>query len=132
MAGPTTTTLYVRGVRRAVVRQAKAAAAREGRTLGGWVTDTLARATGTSATAGGADPLRDDLAWYDAHQARLERKYAGRYVAIVGRTVVDHDIAFEALARRVFAKFGTRSICMPRVGRAELCVRSPRRVPRGR
>ena len=114
------------------MRQAKAAAAREGRTLGRWVTDTLARATGTSATPAGADQLRDDLAWYDAHKARLERRYAGQYVAIVGRAVVDHDVAFEALARRVFAKFGTRSICMPRVGRAELRVRSPRRVARGR
>ena len=132
MAGSNTTTLYVRGVRRAVVRQAKAAAAREGRTLGGWVTDTLARATGTSPTASRADQLRDDLAWYDAHKARLERRYAGRYVAIVDRTVVDHDVTFETLARRVFAKFGTRSICMTRVGRAELRVRSQRRVPRGR
>ena len=130
MAGSSTTTLYVRGVPRPVVREAKAAAAREGRTLGGWVADRLARATGTSPTASSADQLRDDLAWYESRRAHLERKYAGQYVAIVGRAVVDHDVAFEALARRVFARFGPRSICMPRVGRDELRVRSPRRAAR--
>ena len=130
MAGSSTTTLYVRGVPRPVVREAKAAAAREGRTLGGWVSDRLARATGTSGTASSADQLRDDLAWYESRKAHLERKYAGQYVAIVGRAVVDHDEAFEALARRVFARFGARSICMPRVGRDQLRVRSPRRAAR--
>jgi hypothetical protein len=130
MRGSNTTTLYVRGVPRPVVREAKAAAAREGRTLGGWVSDRLARATGTSGAASSADQLRDDLAWYEAHKARLGRRYAGQYVAIVGRTVVDHDVVFEALARRVFARFGTRPICMPRVGRDQMRVRSPRRASR--
>ena len=130
MAGSNTTTLYVRGVPRPVVRQAKAAAAREGRTLGGWVSDTLARATGASGSARAAYELGDDVAWYESHQAHLERKYSGQYVAIVGRAVVDHDVAFEVLARRVFARFGTRSICMPRVGRDVLRVRSPRRPAR--
>jgi hypothetical protein len=46
------------------------------------------------------------------------------------RAVVDHDTTFDALARRVFARFGTRPICMPRVGRREVRVRSPRRAPR--
>ena len=130
MPDSNTTTLYVRGVPRPVVRQAKAAAAREGRTLGGWVADRLARATGTSRAASSADQLRDDLTWYESHKAHLEPRYSGQYVAIVGRAVVDHDVAFEALARRVFARFGTRPICMPRVGRDQLRVRSPRRAAR--
>ena len=128
MPGPDTTTLYLRGVPRSVVRAAKANAAREGRTLGGWVSDTLARATGAANPAGDADELRDDLAWYASNETRLERQYPGEYVAIVRGALVDHDSDFEALARRVFARFGTRSICMPRVGRCEVRVRSPRRA----
>jgi hypothetical protein len=124
-----TTTLYVRGVSQALVRAAKSAAAREGRTLGAWVTDRLARATATS-TAPASDDVRDDFDWYNANQSRLERQYSGQYVAVVDRVVVDHDVAFEPLARRVFARFGTRSICMPRVGRVDARVRSPRRALR--
>ncbi len=129
MAGSETTTLYVRGVSRRVVREAKAAAAREGRTLGSWVSERLALATGAAgAPSGAAESVREDLAWYEANKAGLERRYTGEYVAIVRRAVVDHDADFEALARRIFARFGTRSICMPRVGRSEVRVRSPRRV----
>ena len=125
MGDPNSTTLFVRGVPRRVVRDAKAAAAREGRTLGGWVTDRLARATGLSE--GRADPLQEEFAWYETHRARLARRYAGEYVAIVNQAVVDHDVAFDDLAARVFARFGVRPICMPRVGRDEVRVRSPRR-----
>lgn len=128
MARTETTTLYVRGVPRRVVREAKAAAAREGRTLGSWVSDRLARASRTASAPGKAGAVRDDLAWYEANKARFERRYPGEYVAIVRRSVVDHDRDFEALARRVFTRFGTRSICMPRVGRSEVRVRSPRRA----
>jgi hypothetical protein len=127
MAGSDTTTLYVRGVPVRVVRGAKAAAAREGLTLGGWVADRLARAAGARGATGASDALTSDLAWYESNEARLERKYAGEYVAIVGQKVVDHDADFEALAERTFGRYGTRSICMPRVGRDPVRVRSPRR-----
>jgi hypothetical protein len=132
MSGSNTTTLYLRGVPRPIVREAKAAAAREGSTLAHWVSERLARATGIEAmtSTGNASELRADLAWYEAHQVELERKYPGKYLAIVGEAVVDHDVAFEPLARRVFAKFGQRSICMPCVGRREVRVRSPRRAAR--
>jgi hypothetical protein len=128
MAGSNTTTLYLRGVPRPLVREAKAAAAREGHTLARWVSDKLARATGSQAAFDEATTLADDFAWYEANQARLERKYSGDYVAIVDRAVVDHDASFERLAQRIFAKLGARSVCMPRVGRHEVRVRSPRRT----
>lgn len=129
MADSDTTTLYLRGIPRPLVREAKAAAAREGRTLGRWVTDRLARATGAAAPSG-AHALDGDLRWYEANKAALERKYSGEYVAIVDDAVVDHARDFETLARRVFARFGTRPVCMPRVGRSEIRVRSPRVVAR--
>ena len=127
-----TTTLYLRGVPRPIAREAKAAAAREGITLARWVSKRLAGAK-QSVAASDDEPsvsFDDDLAFFRANAPRFERKYPGEYLAIVNREVVDHDGDFEALARRVFAKFGTRSICMPRVGRSEIRVRSPRRVDR--
>jgi hypothetical protein len=123
------TTLYLRGVPRAVVREAKAAAAREGVTLAQWITG---RITGGSAAAvpgpEASVDLAADFAFYEAERGELERRYPGEYVAIVERAVVDHDASFEALAARVFRKHGTRPVCMPLVGRTEVRVRSPRRV----
>ena len=130
MAGSNTTTLYLRGVPRPLVREAKAAAARRGTTLGRWVSDQLALAVGSSQAAPDAEGLIEDMAWYESNQSLLERTYAGEYVAIVDRAVIDHDSEFERLAQRVFERLGTRSICMPRVGRREVRVRSPRRAKR--
>jgi len=59
----------------------------------------------------------------------LLRRYRGEYVAIVDAAVVDHGRDFGALATRVFARFGSRNIYMPRVqaGEATAQIRSPRR-----
>jgi hypothetical protein len=123
------TTLYLRGVPRSVVREAKAAAAREGVTLAQWVTARLGPgpAPSTLERAPSGD-LAGDLAFYEEHRAELGEKHPGEYVAIIDRVVVDHDASFEALAARVFQKHGTRPVCMPLVGRAEVRVRSPRRA----
>jgi hypothetical protein len=75
-----------------------------------------------------ADALRADMAWFEANQGRLQRAYPGEYVAIVDGQVVDHAAEFDPLARRMFERFGVRSICMPKVGRAEVRLRSPRRA----
>ena len=123
------TTLYLRGIPLPLAREAKAAAAREGVTLARWVSRRLAGAPVPAVSNEGPEgALHDDLTWYESKRAELERKYGGSYVAIVDRTVVDHDADFDALARRVFTKFGARPICMPRVGRAAVRIRSPRRV----
>lgn len=121
------TTLYLRGVPRTVVREAKAAAAREGVTLAQWVTARLAGAA-PSPLREPAPDLTSDLAFFEEHRAELERKYPDEYLAIVERNVVDHDPSFDALGARVFRKYGARPVCMPRVGRSVVRVRSPRRV----
>jgi hypothetical protein len=130
MVASAKTTLYLRGVPRALVREAKAAAAREGVTLARWVTDRLAVATGGAGEppAPARPHFQSDLEWYEAHRAALEGQYGGEYVAIVDAAVVDHDADFERLATRVFAKFGSGPVCMPRVGRSLVRVRSPRRA----
>jgi hypothetical protein len=75
--------------------------------------------------------LQRDMDWYAAEHPTLVRRYAGQYIAIVDGAVVDHATEFDVLARRVFARYGHRSIFMPRVVDEvvqEVCVRSPRRV----
>lgn len=123
------TTLYLRGVPRAVVREAKAAAARDGVTLAQWVTARLARAfEPRMPVPEPSDELSQDLAFFEAHRSELAHRYAGEYVAIINRDVIDHDASFEALATRVFRKHGPRPVCMPLVGRTVVRVRSPRRA----
>lgn len=64
-----------------------------------------------------------DLAWYQAHRAELARTYRGQYVAIINRQVVDADADFSALAKRVFARFGQRSVLIQKATPTEPVVR---------
>jgi hypothetical protein len=128
MPNPAKTTLYLRGVPRSVVREAKAAAAREGVTLAHWVTERISGAKAATPECVPTKDLEGDFAFYEKHRDVFEQKYAEEYLAIVDRAVVDHDPSFEALARRVFRKYGARSVAMPLVGRTTVHVRSPRRA----
>ena len=127
--GGATTTLYLRGVPVELVREAKAEAARSGKTLATLVAESLEqRLKGPRAHRASASKLHEDVAWYERNRDQLLEKYRGHTVAIVDRAVIDHDRDFERLARRVFARFGARSIFMPRLtGEGErVRVRSPR------
>jgi len=124
------TTLYLRGVPTDLVRELKARAARQGSTLTALATTALTRALETESQDD-LKPLQADMAWYEAHRRSLLRRYAGEYLAIVERRVLDHDADFNALAARVFAKVGVRPIFMPQCLATDHVVhlRSPRRVP---
>lgn len=122
------TTLYLRGVPRELVREAKAEAARRGLTLTAFVTDALRRALEGQTNAFEAPPadeLAKSLRWFEQNRARLLRRYRDQYVAIHRNRVVDHDRDFDALARRVFRRFGTRPVCMPKVTEGERVVHVP-------
>lgn len=123
------TTLYLRGIPSSLVRQLKAEAARRGVTLTALAIAGLTRALGTESQDD-LGPLAADMAWYEAHRRQLLRRYAGEYLAIAGRRVLDHDPDFSALAGRVFAKAGVRPIFMPQCVATDHIVhlRSPRRV----
>ncbi|MDQ7843600.1 MAG: DUF5678 domain-containing protein [Armatimonadota bacterium] len=127
--GQETATLYLRGMPRALVREAKAEAARRGLSLTAFVRQALVRALGREGDEGSGS-IRPDLEWFEAHRARLAKRYRNEYVAIINRRVVDHDRDFGALALRVFARYGYRSIAMPLVTPQERTVhlRSPRVV----
>lgn len=132
MAEPSTGTLYLRGVPRELVREAKAEAARRGMSLTAFAKEALARALSRVADEEEGDVLsiRPDLEWFEANRKRLARRYRDEYVAIVNRRVVDHDRDFGALAQRVFTKHGNRPIAMPRATSEPRIIhlRSPRRV----
>jgi hypothetical protein len=127
------TTLYLRNVPTKLVREAKARAARDGKTLTRFVTDSLARAVRGPDEADALDAaFAADTRWFEENRARLSRRYRGEYVAIVDEAVIDHDVDFDALASRVFERVGTRSIFIPRAEAepTEARIRSPRLVHR--
>lgn len=134
MAQQDTGTLYLRGVPRQLVREAKAEAARRGMSLTAFAKEALARALGTTAAEDdkGIESIRPDLEWFEANRKRLVKRYRDEYIALINRKVVDHDSDFGALAQRVFAKYGVRSIAMPKVTPEERVVniRTPLRVER--
>ncbi len=131
MKSERSTTLYLRGVPRDLVRKLKARAALRGTTLTALVTHALERAAASESPAD-ADLLEKDMHWYEAHKRTLLERYSGQYLAILDGRVVDHDHEFGALADRVFARIGIRSIFMPRCAADEEVVhlRSPRVVRR--
>lgn len=102
-----------------VVRAAKAAAATEGVTVARLV-EKAVRAYLHGARDVRLALITDDIEWFEANRGRLARKHEGEYLAVVDKRVVDHDSSFDALARRVRARYGTRPLFMP------LCERSPR------
>ncbi len=125
-----TATLYLRGIPRRLVREAKVAAARRGITLTALAKEALAAVIGLDPAP--PEELPDDFtrdwSWYETNKAKLLRRYRNRYVAILNRKVVDHDTDFGPLARRVYDRYGVRSICMPKVVPGDEVVRlsSPR------
>jgi hypothetical protein len=128
---PERTTLYLRGIPRRIVREAKAEAARQGSTLAALVSEALdQRLHGARAGEATSGDLEQEMTWYRTHRARLLRQYEGEFVAIADARVVDHDSDFEALARRVFARISDRPVFMPRVEAEDRVarMRSPRRA----
>ena len=132
MADQGTGTLYLRGIPRELVREAKAEAARRGMSLTAFAKEALAHALSGPAEEEENDikSIRPDLDWFETNRKRLARRYRDEYLAIVNRRVADHDRDFSALAQRVFAKHGNRPIAMPKATPEPPIVhlRSPRRV----
>ena len=111
-----TGTLYLRGIPRKLVREAKAEAARRGMSLTAFAREALARALGMGTTAAdtsaarepeGIEAIRPDLDWFEANRKRLLRRYHGDYVAIINRKVLDHPPPPAAPPQRGVAQHGT-------------------------
>src|SRR3989454_11190097 len=129
MAG---TTLYLRSLPEALVREAKATAARRGITLAALVSEALQRAVGSEVGRGQltkgkgtVQGLTESMRWFEENRERLLRRHRDQYVAVDRNQVIDHDRDFDVLARRIFAKLGTRPVFIPKVTAAERVVRIP-------
>lgn len=123
-------TLYLRGIPVELARRAKAQAAGAGLTLTQFVIEAISSALEQEAVGAPTltDPLDPDIKWFTQHKADLCVDFAGKYVAIIDKKVVDSDERFGPLAERVFGKFGVRSIFMPKcvIGERVIQVRSPK------
>jgi len=120
--------VYLRGIEPGIVREAKAVAAREGITLAALVERALARETHSARPEPSrVSEIAQDIRWYEDNTASLLERFEGQYLAIVGQEVVDHDVDVEALASRVEAEYGSRSVYMPECRRTRrvVDVRSP-------
>jgi hypothetical protein len=63
----------------------------------------------------GESALAQSRAWLKANLPSLEDKYAGSFIAIDADKVVDSDLAFGELSRRISASFGSRPILIIQV-----------------
>ena len=123
---PAKRSVYLRGIPSSVIREAKAAAARRGITLAGFVADSLARALqNQTQSSEQADDLSREIRWYERNRERLLPEYAGEYLAILDNAVIDHDPDFEDLAERVFARDVGRNVFMPQVAATPRSLRVP-------
>jgi len=77
------------------------------------------------AAADAAERLSESIRWFEANRRRLLRRYRDQYVAIDRGRVIDHDRDFDALARRVFTRLGSRPLFMPKVTAEERVVHVP-------
>lgn len=50
------------------------------------------------------------MEWFEANKRKLVRQYEGKYMAVVGKEVVDHDRDLSVLAERVFQRYGVTPI----------------------
>ena len=62
---------------------------------------------------------------FEHQRAQLMRRYPGEYVALSGGRVVDHDQQDEALAARMFARFGDAAFYIARLEKSPTVYEVP-------
>jgi hypothetical protein len=65
------------------------------------------------------DILEIEKKFFEQKKEELLKQYEGKYIALVDGLVIDSDIDFSELAKRVYATYGYRAIFMTRVIRNE-------------
>ncbi|MBV9103981.1 MAG: hypothetical protein JO060_10335 [Candidatus Eremiobacteraeota bacterium] len=133
------TQLGLRGFPRQLARAAKKAAAQREMTLTQFIAEAVQSALLRESPAMARPPtvpqdLADDVAWYNEHRSDLladPRLRRGTNLAIVGAKMVDHDADLDALMKRLRARFGERSVFVPKLAPpagTPARFRSPRKV----
>ena len=69
-----------------------------------------------------------ERAFIDERYEELKAAYGGRYMAVLGRSILDSDPVFSLLAERVYKRFGYRRVYMPLIEESKRVyhIRSPR------
>jgi hypothetical protein len=67
----------------------------------------------------------EERAFVEERYDELKALYGGRYVAVLGRSILDSDPVFSSLAGRVFKRFGYRRVYMPLIGAPKRVYRIP-------
>ena len=71
--------------------------------------------------------INAEAQWWRAAPSETRARYAGEFVAIHDRQVVDHDHDEESLRKRIRAKYGKTAVLLtPAEGRRELRIVSTR------
>ena len=72
--------------------------------------------------------FEEDCAYYRGNLEKFLKEYEDKYVAVINKEVVDSDIEFSHLAKRVYKKYGYRDILMTKVVAEPdvVHIRSPR------
>ena len=78
-------------------------------------TNNIVKATTKSLPAVSDDSLMTDRLAFVRQRVQLMRRYREQYVALSGGRVVDHDKDDEALAARMFRKFGNAPFYLVRL-----------------
>lgn len=63
--------------------------------------------------------------YYKENKNELLKIYKGKYIAIIGKEVIDSDKDFSKLAQRIYKKYGYQTIYMPFVEEKEEIVKIP-------
>ncbi len=69
--------------------------------------------------------FEEDWAYYEANRESFLGEYEGKYIALINKRVVDSDVSFSDLAKRVYEKYGYKAIVMTKVEAKPEVVRIP-------
>ena len=52
------------------------------------------------------DQFEADTIWFDRHYEKFKEQYPDQFVAVYGKTLIDHGKSLDALLRRLQKKYG--------------------------
>jgi hypothetical protein len=112
-----------------VYRQAEAAARRADRPVADLLTEVVVEAFPRVYVSPNRERMEQEERAYEQQRDAILARYEGKFVAVHGGKVVDHDVDETALVRRIQAQYPNDVVHIRLASRkpeAELRIRSPR------
>lgn len=63
--------------------------------------------------------------YYLRNKKEIEEKYIGKFIAIVNEEIVDTDQDFSELSKRIYKKYGYKTIFMTFVSKKDQFIKAP-------